>query len=48
MPIISKEDFKINLIKPKSPILSLDYGEKRIGIAISDSEYSMALQSEVL
>ena len=48
MPIISKEDFKINLIKPKSPILSLDYGEKRIGIAISDSEYSMALPSEVL
>ena len=47
MPIISKEDFKIKR-ELNRPILSLDYGEKRIGIAISDSKCSIALPSEVL
>ena len=47
MPIISKEDFKIKK-GLNGPILSLDYGEKRIGIAISDSECSFAFPSEVL
>ena len=47
MPIISKEDFKIKR-ELNRPILSLDYGEKRIGIAISDSNCSIALPSEVL
>tara|TARA_Y100000590_G_C14983061_1_gene737083 strand:- start:78 stop:539 length:462 start_codon:yes stop_codon:yes gene_type:complete len=47
MPIISKEDFKIKR-ELNRPILSLDYGEKRIGIAISDSNCTMALPSEVL
>ena len=47
MPIISKEDFKINL-KFDKPILSLDYGEKRIGIAISNPECSIAFPKEVL
>ena len=47
MPIISKEDFKIKKALNR-PILSLDYGEKRIGIAISDNECSIAFPSEVL
>jgi len=47
MPIISKEDFKIKKGLNR-PILSLDYGEKRIGIAISDNECSIAFPSEVL
>tara|TARA_B100000378_G_C17918512_1_gene368789 strand:- start:303 stop:764 length:462 start_codon:yes stop_codon:yes gene_type:complete len=47
MPIISKEDFKIN-VKFDKPILSLDYGEKRIGIAISSPECSIAFPKEVL
>ena len=47
MTILSKEDFKIKKELNK-PILSLDYGEKRIGIAISDNECSIALPSEVL
>ena len=47
MAIISKEDFKIKK-ELYRPILSLDYGEKRIGIAISDNECSIALPSEVL
>ena len=47
MPIISKEDFKINVKFDKS-ILSLDYGEKRIGIAISSPECSIAFPKEVL
>ncbi len=47
MPIISKEDFKNKTIQKKS-ILSIDYGEKRIGIAISNPECSIALPSEVL
>ena len=47
MPIISKEDFKIN-VKFDKPILSLDYGEKRIGIAISNPECSIAFPKEVL
>ena len=47
MTIINKEDFKIKK-ESNRPILSLDYGEKRIGIAISDSECSIALPSEVL
>ena len=47
MTIINKEDFKIKK-KLNRPILSLDYGEKRIGIAISDNECSIALPSEVL
>ena len=47
MTIINKEDFKIKK-ELNRPILSLDYGEKRIGIAISDNECSIALPSEVL
>ena len=47
MTIINKEDFKIKKELNK-PILSLDYGEKRIGIAISDNECSIAFPSEVL
>ena len=47
MTIISKEDFKLKKATSK-PILSLDYGEKRIGIAISDNECSIAFPSEVL
>ena len=47
MTIINKEDFKIKK-KLNRPILSLDYGEKRIGIGISDNECSIALPSEVL
>ena len=47
MPIISKEDFKIN-VKFDKTILSLDYGEKRIGIAISSPECSIAFPKEVL
>jgi len=46
MPIISKEDFKNKTIQKKS-ILSIDYGEKRIGIDISKQEYSIALPIEV-
>ena len=46
MAIISKEDFKIKK-ELYRPILSLDYGEKRIGIAISDNECSIALPREV-
>ena len=46
MTIITKEDFKINKVSNK-PILSLDYGEKRLGIAISDNNCSIALPSEV-
>ena len=47
MPIISKEEFKEKRELDR-PILSLDYGEKRIGIAISDSKCSIALPSDVL
>ena len=47
MTIINKEDFKIKK-ESNRPILSLDYGEKRIGIAISDNKCSIALPSEVL
>ena len=47
MTIINKEDFKIKK-ELNRPILSLDYGEKRIGIAISDNKCSIALPSEVL
>ena len=47
MTIINKEDFKIKK-KLNRPILSLDYGEKRIGIAISNNECSIAFPSEVL
>ena len=47
MAILSKEDFKIKK-ESNRPILSLDYGEKRIGIAISDNKCSIALPSEVL
>ena len=36
MTIINKEDFKIKK-ELNRPILSLDYGEKRVGIAISDN-----------
>ncbi len=46
MTIINKEDFKIKNELDR-PILSLDYGESRIGIAISDSNCSIALPSEV-
>ena len=42
MTIINKEDFKIKNELDR-PILSLDYGESRIGIAISDSNCSIAL-----
>ena len=45
MTIIKKEDFKRKKELDR-PILSLDYGEKRIGIAISDSKCSIALPSE--
>ena len=47
MTIINKEDFKIKK-ELNRPILSLDYGEKRIGIAISNNECSIAFPSEVL
>ena len=47
MTIINKEDFKIKK-ELNRPILSLDYGEKRVGIAISDAGCSIALPSEVL
>ena len=47
MPIISKEDFKIK-VKFEKPILALDYGEKRIGIAVSNPECTIALAKEVL
>ena len=47
MTIINKEDFKIKK-ELNRPILSLDYGEKRIGIAISNNECSIAFPSVVL
>tara|TARA_Y100000590_G_scaffold39466_1_gene42235 strand:- start:986 stop:1447 length:462 start_codon:yes stop_codon:yes gene_type:complete len=47
MPIISKEDFLENKVLDK-PILSIDYGEKRIGIAISDKNCSIAFPNDVL
>ena len=47
MTIINKEDFKIKK-ELNRPIISLDYGEKRIGIAISNNECSIAFPSEVL
>ena len=37
MAILSKEDFKIKK-ELNRPIISLDYGEKRVGIAISDND----------
>ena len=46
MTIINKEDFKIKK-ELNRPILSLDYGEKRVGIAISDAGCSIALPNEV-
>ena len=46
MTIINKEDFKIKK-ELNRPILSLDYGDSKIGIAISDANCSIALPSEV-
>ena len=46
MTIINKEDFKIKK-ELNRPILSLDYGESKVGIAISDTNCSIALPSEV-
>ena len=46
MAILSKEDFKIKK-ELNRPIISLDYGEKRVGIAISDADCSIALPNEV-
>ena len=46
MTIINKEDFKIKK-ELNRPILSLDYGERKVGIAISDTNCSIALPSEV-
>ena len=46
MAILSKEDFKIKK-ELNRPIVSLDYGEKRVGIAISDAGCSIALPKEV-
>ncbi|PPR32773.1 MAG: putative pre-16S rRNA nuclease [Alphaproteobacteria bacterium MarineAlpha6_Bin4] len=46
MTIINKEDFKIKK-ELNRPILSLDYGENKVGIAISDGNCSIALPSEV-
>ena len=46
MAILSKEDFKIKK-ELNRPIVSLDYGEKRVGIAISDAGCSIALPNEV-
>ena len=42
MAILSKEDFKIKK-ELNRPILSLDYGEKRVGIAISDADCSIVV-----
>ena len=46
MTIINKEDFKIKK-ELNRPILSLDYGESKVGIAISDPNCTIALPSEV-
>ena len=46
MTIINKEDFKIKK-ELNRPILSIDYGESKVGIAISDTNCSIALPSEV-
>ena len=42
MAILSKEDFKIKKELTRS-ILSLEYGKKRVGIAISDNECSIVV-----
>ena len=46
MTIINKEDFKIKK-ELNRPILSLDYGGSKVGIAISDPNCTIALPSEV-
>ena len=46
MTIINKEDFKIKK-ELNRPILSLDYGDSKVGIAISDANCSISLPSEV-
>ena len=46
MTIINKEDFKIKK-ELNRPILTLDYGESKVGIAISDPNCTIALPSEV-
>ncbi|MGV2432501.1 MAG UNVERIFIED_CONTAM: Holliday junction resolvase RuvX [Rickettsiaceae bacterium] len=46
MIISSLQEF-YKLLKPNSPIISIDYGAKKIGVAISDPDKKIAMPLEV-